>query len=136
MLVLRAFKIYAKAASLQRLRSAIRSGLINALNQGIRQKLIVAEREHGGSDKQKLIVRIPNTPPIVVRKRGSRDFSEIPPSEIAEVMQLKRGSESTLGFDVLARAVLDHYGLIRMTARVEKELHRIYRKRFEAADSG
>ena len=133
MLVLRAFQFYAKAAGSKRVGRSIRSHLNSALAQGLRQKVILAEREHEEQGQLRLIARTPDAPRTVVRALGSRSFSEIPPSEVGEVMQRIRASGRVAGRDDLFRAVLEHYRLVRITAQVAAELHRIYEKEFGTA---
>jgi hypothetical protein len=65
------------------------------------------------------VVRLPDTPPVVVRELGPRELVEVPLDEIAELMRRLQGAGHA---DDLKRAVLNTYGLIRMTARAEQYL--------------
>jgi hypothetical protein len=65
------------------------------------------------------VVRPPDSPAVVVRELGPRELIEVPLDEVAELMRRLRAAGH--GGD-LRRAVLDTYGLIRMTARAEQYL--------------
>lgn len=126
MLAMRAFGIYAHAAGIRKVGRIVRSYLNQALSAGLRKHTIVAEREHVDEGQLRLIVRTHNSPPVVVRSLGPRTFLEIPPSEVAEVMRKLAARDTAASADTLFRAVLDHYGLVRMTAQVADELRRIH----------
>jgi hypothetical protein len=53
-----------------------------------------------------------------VRELGPRTLDEVPPEEVAELMRRLRAAGAT----ELPRAVLDTYGLVRMTAKAEEYL--------------
>ncbi len=73
-----------------------------------------------------LIIRNPETSPVVVRTLGDRSFDEIPPSEKAEVMRRALSVAKHHDLESLFRAVLTHYDLKRLTSHVRAELSRIY----------
>ncbi|MFZ1414953.1 MAG: AAA domain-containing protein [Defluviicoccus sp.] len=125
MLARRAFSLYAKAAGLQRLRNPTQSHLQNALSLGLRRKSILAEQEHAGSGKDRLVIRGASTPQVIVRSRGPREFDEIPPSEIAEVMRRALALDGSQSTEEINRRILDHYQLVRMTKGIVAELNRV-----------
>lgn len=69
------------------------------------------------------------TPRVVVRPAGPRDFSEIPPSEIAAVMRELLSRTPTVEDSDLFRQVLTFYGTRRLTANIEERLRWIRRNR-------
>jgi very-short-patch-repair endonuclease len=128
MLAMRAFQLYARAAGLHRVRGATRSRLETTLALGVRQKSVLAEQEHGDSEPHQLIIRAPSSQNVIVRSRGPRDFWEIPPSEIAEVMRRVQASSIPLECEEVDRRVMEHYGLVRMTKQIVAELDRVREK--------
>lgn len=73
-----------------------------------------------------LVLRSPESPPVAVRTLGDRNFNEIPPLELAEVMRGALLSMTHRDSKSLFKAVLVHYGLKRMTQHVHRELSRIF----------
>ena len=71
------------------------------------------------------VVLSAGNPPVVLRKRGPRAFEEIPPSEVAEMMQSLIRTHAGVGEEVLYRQVLDFYDLKRLTSNVRNVLSEI-----------
>jgi hypothetical protein len=109
MLASRAYTVYNKAAGGKKLTSVARAPLSNSVYHLAREGKVVLE----GDDE---VVRLPDTPPVVVRELGPRELIEVPLDEIAELMRRLGPQED------LKRAVLNTYGLVRMTARAEQYL--------------
>jgi hypothetical protein len=109
MLASRAYAVYNKAAGGKKLTSVARAPLSNSIYHLAREGKVVLE----GDDE---VVRLPDTPRVVVRELGPRELIEVPVEEIAELMR-RLGPQ-----DDLKREVLNTYGLIRMTARAEQYL--------------
>ncbi len=112
----RAYAIYNKAAGGRKLTSVARAPLSSAAywlaQHG--QVVLVPKAEAPWQDDD--VVRLPDAPPVVVRELGPRELIEVPLDEIAELMR-------RLGdVDDRKRAVLNAYGLVRMTARAEQYL--------------
>lgn len=126
MLAQRTYQLYARAAGLDRVGRIIRSRLDEVLQAALAQGLLAAEYEHDERETILAIIRPPQAPPVIVRTLGDRSFGEIPPSEIGEVMRCLIGKKRGIDREQLHRGVLQHYGLIRMTNQVIKELERIY----------
>ena len=71
------------------------------------------------------VVRPAGSQPVVLRKRGPRDFEEIPPSEIFEMVRSIRKMHSETDRESLYRRVLDFYDLKRLTSKVRRSLDKI-----------
>lgn len=115
----RLYAIYNKAAGGKKLTSVARAPLSNSVYHLAREgklELTRAEEIPWQGDDQ---VHAPGTPAVIVRELGPRELIEVPLDEIAELM--RRLVNSGHGGD-LKRAVLDTYGLVRMTARAEQYL--------------
>jgi hypothetical protein len=67
------------------------------------------------------LLHLAGQPPVRVRELGPRALDDVPVEEIAELMRRLRaaGAEGDL-----RRAVLDRYGLVRLTTKAEEYLGR------------
>lgn len=79
-------------------------------------------------DDGREVLRPAGSPPVRVRELGPRALDEVPPSELAELVRRLAAAGAT----DLPRAVLDAYGLVRMTSKAEALLQRA----MEVADAG
>jgi hypothetical protein len=119
-LAARAYGLYNKASGGKKLTSIARAPLSSAayrLRMAGRIEIVPAEDTPGQDDE---IFRVAGTPPVRVRELGPRSLDEVPLPEIAELMERL----TTAGADDLKRAVLDAYGLVRMTAKADEYLER------------
>jgi len=119
-LAARAYGLYNKASGGKKLTSIARAPLSAAayrLRMAGRIEIVPAEDTPGQGDE---ILRVAGTPPVRVRELGPRSLDEVPLPEIAELMERL----TTAGADDLKRAVLDAYGLVRMTAKADEYLER------------
>jgi hypothetical protein len=67
------------------------------------------------------VVRMPDSPAVRVRELGPRALEEVPLDEIAELVRRMRAA-GTGSATELKRAVLDAYGLVRLTTRADEYL--------------
>jgi hypothetical protein len=107
----RAYRLYLKASGGKALTSIARAPLSGA---AFRLRQAGAIEFDDGSE----ILRPAGTAEVRVRELGPRTLDEVPPEEVAELMRRLR----TAGATELPRAVLDTYGLVRMTAKAEEYL--------------
>jgi hypothetical protein len=107
----RAYRMYLKASGGKALTSIARAPLSGAAFR-LRQAGAI---EFADGDET---LRPAGTAPVRVRELGPRTLDEVPPEEIAELMRRLRAAGAT----ELPRAVLDTYGLVRMTAKAEEYL--------------
>ena len=123
----RAYRIYANAAGIRRVREQLRATFDKAIYQAISTGQLSAENEWDSSDQQDYVVRPTGTQAVSARMRGSRVLDEIPPSEIADLMGAIL-AKSPLDEEPLFRNVLQVYGLGKLTAKARNILkfaHRI-----------
>jgi hypothetical protein len=104
----RAYRLYVKASGGKALTSIARAPLSGAT---FRLKGAGAIEMEEGSE----VLRPAGTPEVRVRELGPRALDEVPLREVAELMKRLRAAGAT----ELPRAVLDAYGLVRMTAKAE-----------------
>lgn len=119
LLASRAYALYNRAAGGKKLTSVARAPLSNAVYHLAREGRITLVREDEAPWQHDDVVRLPDTPAVVVRELGPRELIEVPLDEVAELM--KRLQAAGRDGD-LKREVLTAYGLIRMTARAEQYL--------------
>ena len=118
----RAYAIYNKASGGKKLTSVARAPLSNSVYWLAREgklDLVTADDAPWQGDD---VVRLPDTPPVVVRELGPRELIEVPLDEIAELMRRLQLANPSHPPGDLKRAVLSTYGLVRMTARAEQYL--------------
>ncbi len=107
----RAYRLYLKASGGKALTSIARAPLSGAAFR-LRQAGAI-EFEDGAE-----VLRPVGTADVRVRELGPRTLDEVPLEEVAELMRRLRAAGAT----ELPRAVLDTYGLVRMTAKAEEYL--------------
>jgi len=68
---------------------------------------------------------LPDQPEVRVRDLGPRGFADIPMGELAALVLEIRAQDEFIGRDEIYRAVLDHYGLQKLTALVRRRLTKV-----------
>jgi hypothetical protein len=119
-LAARAYSLYNKASGGKKLTAIARAPLSGAayrLRMAGRIEIAPADETPGQGDE---ILRVAGSPRVRVRELGPRTLDEVPLDEIAELMERL----TVAGADDLKRAVLDAYGLVRMTAKADEYLER------------
>ena len=140
----RAYRLYIRGSGSSKVTQRARAPMEQALGRlTLRGQVEIDELDNAGEPQQ--VLRLTGTPAVVVRELGERSLYEVPLNEIAELMAYKRrelmgraGSgdqpahavadvirQAALrraGPERLMRAVLDSYGLIRMTQAADQYL--------------
>jgi very-short-patch-repair endonuclease len=115
----RAYRVYTLAAGGRRvgteMRRAFHAATRQALSDGDLRQL---DDETDSLDEKTLYA--PGKPTVVVRELGPRQISDVPRSEVAKLIRYL-GLEGAAD-DVVKRAVLGAYGLVRLTARTSQYL--------------
>ena len=106
----RAFGLYTRASGGKKLTGA-------AWRLKIQDRLVIA-REGATTIDNDDVLRAEGAPPVRVRELGPRTLEEVPLDEVAELMRRLRDA----GASDLKRAVLDTYGLVRLTTRADEYL--------------
>jgi hypothetical protein len=115
----RAYGLYNKASGGKKLTSTARAPLSSAayrLRMAGRIEIVRAEDGVQGEE----VLRSAGSPTVRVRELGPRALDEVPLDEVAELMDRL----ATAGADDLKRAVLDTYGLVRLTTKADEYLER------------
>ena len=139
----RAYRLYIRGAGASKVTQRARAPMAQALGRlSLRGQVEVEELDNAGEIQQ--VLRLSGTPAVVVRELGERSLYEVPLDEIAELMGHKRrelmgragagqpahavagviqqAAQRRASPERLKRAVLDGYGLIRMTQAAEQYL--------------
>jgi dethiobiotin synthetase len=120
-LAYRAYSVYNRASGGKKLTSIARAPLSSAVYWLAREGRIVLTRKDDIPWQDDDLLRTPDTAGVRVRELGPRALEEVPLDEIAELMQRAR-SAGVADPAALKRAVLDAYGLKRLTARADEYL--------------
>jgi ketosteroid isomerase-like protein len=119
-LAARAFGLYTRASGGRKLTSAARAPLTGAAwRLHVAGRLEIARAGATTIDPDD-VLRAAGAPAVRVRELGPRTLEEVPLDEVAELMRRLAAD----GHRDLPRAVLDAYGLVRLTARAEEYLGR------------
>lgn len=124
------FQTYAKASGLMKIAAPVRKRFERALLEGEKAGQVIIEREddsevEGPEDSVCWIVRLPDQEPMKLRTLGTRGFAEIPMRELAALVLEIRTRDECMGREDIYRAVLEHYGLQKLTALVRRRLDKV-----------
>jgi len=115
----RAYGLYNRAAGGKKLTTIARAPLSSAAYRlRMAGRIEIAQTEDGPQGEE--VLRPAGSPPVRVRELGPRNLDEVPLDEVAELMDRL----ATSGADDLKRAVLDTYGLVRLTTKADEYLER------------
>jgi dethiobiotin synthetase len=120
----RAYSLYNKAAGGKKLTSIARAPLSSAIYWLAQEGKIVLTKRDEIPWQDDDLVRMPDTPAVRVRELGPRTLEEVPLDEVAELMRRLRPAHP--GEEALKRAVLNTYGLVRLTTRADEYLGLAY----------
>jgi hypothetical protein len=114
----RAYRLYTQAAGGLRVGTEMRRTFLRATRQALRAGALHQLDELSAEDDKTLYIS--GQPPVLVREIGPRQLSDVPRSEVAQLVRnldLEHAAP-----DVVKRAVLNAYGLIRLTVRTSQYL--------------
>ena len=121
---IRAYRLINRASGSQRLTGPVRRMLNRASAAAIREGIIVDTNPFNVQGQGHLVLRMPGTPSVSVRERGSRELDELPPDEVAAMLRFLRETDSQLDQEQLKRQLLSALGWVRLTPNVSEFLDR------------
>ncbi|HEX8103069.1 MAG TPA: AAA family ATPase [Solirubrobacteraceae bacterium] len=118
MLASRAYALYNKAAGGKKLTTIARAPLSSAVYWLAQERKVLLTKADEIPWQGEDMVRLPDAPAVHVRELGPRTLEEVPLDEIAELMRRQRAGDGAAA----KRAVLEAYGLKRLTTRADAYL--------------
>jgi dethiobiotin synthetase len=118
----RAYSLYNRAAGGRKLTSVAKAPLSSAVYWLAHEGKLALTREADIPWQGDDMVRLPDQPAVRVRELGSRTLDEVPLDEIAELVKLIKAQRGTADPTELKRAILNAYGLVRLTGRADEYL--------------
>ena len=118
-------RVFVRGAGLQRVGRRLQGALDQAIHWAVRNGHLEKRKEVISQGVEEVVLWSPGTPSVRVRPLGSRDFSEIPASEIAELMTRIEEVEDIQDEESRYRSVISFYSTRRMTANIRERLKRI-----------
>ena len=120
----RAFNLYAKKGGIAKLTPAVSKRIMAALEKAIRTKEILLELDIS-SDKSVGLLWLPSMQKVIPREYGSRGFSDIPSSELGEVM-FELADEVGQQKAQLYQKMVEMYGLSQLPKSARPRLDLVY----------
>jgi dethiobiotin synthetase len=118
----RAYALYNRASGGRKLTSVARAPLSSAIYWLAQERKVVLARKDDIPWQDDDVVRMPDSPAVRVRELGPRTLEEVPLDEIAELVRRLRAADGAGSADEAKRAVLNAYGLVRLTSRADEYL--------------
>ncbi|MEA2126552.1 MAG: hypothetical protein QOI80_3334 [Solirubrobacteraceae bacterium] len=118
----RAYAIYNRASGGRKLTTVARAPLSSSVYWLGQERKVVLVRKDDIPWQDDDVVRMPDSPAVRVRELGPRTLEEVPLDEIAALLRRLRAARRIDGPTESKRAVLDAYGLKRLTTRADEYL--------------
>lgn len=135
MQALHLFQTYAKAGGLMKITASVRSRFERVVKDAAKAGTLVIEIENDSevddeTDPRGWVVRLAEQDRVIMRELGPRSFAEIPLSELAAFVLELRCADEFMGKEDIARTILSHYDLQKLTALVQRRLDRVFSEYF------
>jgi hypothetical protein len=118
----RAYALYNRASGGRKLTTVARAPLSSSVYWLAQERKVVLVRKDEIPWQDDDLVRMPDSPAVRVRELGPRTLEEVPLDEIAALVRRLRVAGGARDAAEAKRAVLDAYGLKRLTARADEYL--------------
>ena len=118
----RAYGLYNRASGGRKLTSVARAPLSSSVYWLAQEHKLVLVRKEDIPWQDDDVVRLPDSPAVRVRELGPRGLEEVPLDEIAELVRRLRSAGAARDEAATKRAVLNAYGLVRLTSRADEYL--------------
>ncbi len=132
----RAYRLFAKAAGIHKVGTAVQEGLDRGRKLALQDRLLSQRIEIDITEHQQSVLWKVGTPSIVVRARGPRLFQEVPASEVATVLDRLRQKDPMADQENLFRALLEHYDITKLGRGIRMRLELIDQHLRELAAGG
>ncbi|MDX6668518.1 MAG: hypothetical protein QOK04_1898 [Solirubrobacteraceae bacterium] len=118
----RAYSLYNRASGGRKLTSVARAPLSSSVYWLAQERKVVLVRKDEIPWQDDDVVRMPDSAAVRVRELGPRALEEVPLDEIAELIRRLRAAGGARDAASAKRAVLNTYGLKRLTTRADEYL--------------
>jgi hypothetical protein len=118
----RAYSLYNRASGGRKLTSVARAPLSSSIYWLAQERKVALARKDDIPWQDDDVVRMPDSPAVRVRELGPRALEEVPLDEIAELVRRLRSAGEARDATGAKRAVLNAYGLVRLTSRADEYL--------------
>jgi dethiobiotin synthetase len=118
----RGYSLYNRASGGRKLTSVARAPLSSSIYWLAQERKVVLVRKDDIPWQDDDVVRMPDSPAVRVRELGPRALEEVPLDEIAELVRRLRSAGGAREPAEAKRAVLNAYGLVRLTSRADEYL--------------
>jgi dethiobiotin synthetase len=118
----RAYALYNRASGGRKLTTVARAPLSSSVYWLAQERKVVLVRKEEIPWQDDDVVRMPDSPAVRVRELGPRELIEVPLDEIAELLRRLRTAGGWRDGTGAKRAVLNVYGLKRLTSRADEYL--------------
>jgi dethiobiotin synthetase len=118
----RGYSLYNRASGGRKLTSVARAPLSSSIYWLAQERKVVLVRKDDIPWQDDDVVRMPDSPAVRVRELGPRALEEVPLDEIAELIRRLRSAGGAREPAEAKRAVLNAYGLVRLTSRADEYL--------------
>jgi hypothetical protein len=118
----RAYALYNRASGGRKLTSVARAPLSSSIYWLAQERKVVLVRKEDIPWQDDDVVRMPDSPAVRVRELGPRTLEEVPLDEIAVLVRRLRAAGAAHEEEETKRAVLNAYGLVRLTSRADEYL--------------
>ncbi|WP_372666217.1 AAA domain-containing protein [Amycolatopsis kentuckyensis] len=110
---------YVRASGAVRVTKLVASEVNKAIAQAVREGRLVEDNPLDERGIKPRTYRLPDQPEVRLRLLGPRSFDEVPPSELAALLDHVAERDGNSGEEALQRAVLELFGLKRLTDNVK-----------------
>jgi hypothetical protein len=122
----RAFNLYAKKGGIAKLTPAVSKRIMAALKKALHTKKILLELDIS-TEKNIGLLWLPSMQKVIPREYGARGFSDIPTSELGEVM-FELADEVGQQKDQLYQKMVEVYGLSQLPKSATTRLDLVYKE--------
>ncbi|MFE0590562.1 AAA domain-containing protein [Micromonospora echinospora] len=126
---------YVKASGGHRVGKVIAKALNSAITAAVRRGVLVADNPLGEAGVKPQTYRLPGQPPVRPRFLGVRELEDVPPRELATLLEDIQRTHGDMMEEALYRAALERLGLKRLTPNVANRLRAVHALLTRAADS-
>jgi len=121
----RLHSVYVRSSGKQRVGSQVAKILNAAMSTAVRQGRLIQDDPLGEQGMKPRTYRLPGQPVAALRELGPRSFEDVPPAELADLMQKIAGGTGWGDPMAVFREVIAAYGLRQLGSTIRTRLHSV-----------